>query len=458
MKLRFRNLFVLFLIVIFVGNSSPILPSPIDISLKTRQEIFEEVWQTINEKYYDPNFNGVNWQEVKTRYRPQIENAKSDDDFYFLLRKMTSELSDSHTLVRSPQQAKDRKNQQGVALGLTVREIEGVPVVVRVYPGSAAANAGVEIGMQVQTIENKPFSEVLAKAKMDLSGFGSPSEQATLSQIYGKIFGGEVNTSIKVGFLRSDGKPFEAIMQRQKISTALQFEARLLPSNIAYFKFSNFRKSLAKQLKESLLNFKNPKGVIIDLRDNGGGDLEEMLDVLGYFFDDKILVGRASTRTGKPISIAGGLFKIPLEVYTGKKGGQVYAGKVVILTNERSGSASETFAAAMQENNRAKIIGNKTCGCALIVLKHRELKGGGELDISEVGGLTAKGKKLEGNGVTPDVLIPLTLKDLQNSNDKALKEAERELTVGTGQRTAEFVPADSEIYHGNLSDGVKELN
>jgi carboxyl-terminal processing protease len=78
----------------------------------------------------------------------------------------------------------------------------------------------------------------------------------------------------------------------------------------------------------------------------------------------------------------------------------------------------------MQEQNRAKIIGTQSCGCVLGVLNHKRLKGGADLAISEIGFITSKGRTLEGNGVTPDKSIAVTLADLQNQRDVALKEAE----------------------------------
>jgi carboxyl-terminal processing protease len=95
---------------------------------------------------------------------------------------------------------------------------------------------------------------------------------------------------------------------------------------------------------------------------------------------------------------------------------------VIVLVNEASGSAAEVFAAGMQENHRAAIVGRQTCGCVLASVVHA-VKGGGEVDISEFGILTASGRKLEGVGVVPDVSVPLTLEDLRSHHDATLREA-----------------------------------
>jgi hypothetical protein len=65
-------------------------------------ESFETVWQTINEKHIDPNFNGLDWSEVPDRYQPQIAAAKNEEEFYLLVNKMLFELNISHTVVVPP--------------------------------------------------------------------------------------------------------------------------------------------------------------------------------------------------------------------------------------------------------------------------------------------------------------------------------------------------------------------
>jgi carboxyl-terminal processing protease len=122
------------------------------------------------------------------------------------------------------------------------------------------------------------------------------------------------------------------------------------------------------------------------------------------------------------------LVQLPKEFYVGRNGGQLYGGPVVILVNESTASAAETFSYALQENGRATIIGTQSCGCVLAVLKHREIKGGGELDVSEIAFVSPKGVKLEGTGVTPHQVVRLTLADLQSRRDPVLEAASSFLT------------------------------
>jgi carboxyl-terminal processing protease len=165
----------------------------------------------------------------------------------------------------------------------------------------------------------------------------------------------------------------------------------------------------------------------LDLRSNGGGDGELGLKIAGYFFDEPVSFANVITRTGKPPSAFFGLYKLPKEFKAGKKGGQLYARPVIVLINEATGSTSELFASALQQQKRATIIGTQSCGCILGILHFTKLKGGGDLAVSEIGFVTAKGKTLEGNGVTPDNPIAATLTDVQSGRDVALEQAIRYL-------------------------------
>ncbi|HEX8117622.1 MAG TPA: S41 family peptidase, partial [Pyrinomonadaceae bacterium] len=140
------------------------------------------------------------------------------------------------------------------------------------------------------------------------------------------------------------------------------------------------------------------------------------------------------TRTGKPPSALFGMVSLPKEFEAGEHGGRLYANPVVVIVNEATGSTSELVANVMQEQTRAHVVGARSCGCVLGVLKHRELKGGGELSVSELGFVTPSGRRLEGEGVAPDRTVSLTLKEFQAGRDAALEEADAYLLALRGMK------------------------
>jgi carboxyl-terminal processing protease len=397
------------------------------LSPKARKGVFEKVWKEIRDHYYDPSFNGVNWDEIHERYRPLVEAAKDDQEFYALISRMTGELHDAHTRFSSPEQWRSYKKQQGVSAGFSVDDLDGKTVVTSVRHDSSAAFAGMEPGMAVVSVDGKPIEERIAE--IEKSRPPSSSDRATRMVIYGRLFAGPADSELKLGLQRADGSSFDATVTRQLYSVVPDVATDVLPSGSAYIRFDGFQPPITKQFKQALQRFRNSPGIVIDLRRNGGGDLSVLLPIAGYFFDKKTLFAKDATRSGKPLSEFAGIFKLPLELYVGRRGEQIYAGPVVVLVDARSASSSEVFAAGMQDTQRAKIVGSQSCGCVLGIAKPREMKGGGVLEMSEVLWFSPKGRKLEGTGVIPDKTVTPTMADLQKKRDPMLAEAEKALAA-----------------------------
>jgi carboxyl-terminal processing protease len=396
---------------------------PQRLSTKTRKEIFEKVWKEIRDHYYDPSFNGVNWDEIHARYAPLIESATDDQDFYAVMSRMTSELHDAHTRFNSPEQWKHYKKQQGVSSGISVDDVDGKTVVTAVRRDSSAAHAGIEPGMVILTIDGKPVAERIAE--IERSKPSSSSERATRIFSYGRLFAGPPDSEMRLGLQRADGSHFEVALERQIYSSAPDVATDVLPSGNAYIRFDGFQPAITKEFRQALERFKNAPGLVVDLRRNGGGDLGVLLPIAGFFFDKKTLFAKDKTRSGKPLSEFAGIFRLPLELYVGKPGDQIYSGPVVILVDARSASSSEVFAAGMQDSQRAKIVGSQSCGCVLGIARPRVMRGGGVLEMSEVLWFSPKGRKLEGTGILPDKTVAPTLSDLQHRHDPAIEAAEK---------------------------------
>jgi C-terminal processing protease CtpA/Prc len=102
------------------------------LSARERVSLFEQVWHFIGEKYYDANFNGVNWNQIRDKYRPMIADARDDAAFYGILKEMAGELHDAHTRFRSPAERQRARRMQATTPGITLGEVDGQPVIVNV--------------------------------------------------------------------------------------------------------------------------------------------------------------------------------------------------------------------------------------------------------------------------------------------------------------------------------------
>ena len=311
------------------------------LTAKDRREVFEKVWREIRDHYYDPSYNGVDWNAVHQRYAALVEATSRDQEFYSLLSQMTSELHDAHTRFSSPEQWKNFRRQQGVTVGFSVDDVDGRSVVTNVIPGTDAAHAGIEPGMIVLRVGDKPIAERIAEIESKRPP--SSSERATRWFIYNRVFAGPADAPAKVALRRADGSEFEVSVRRQIYSAAPDVTTHVLPSGNAYIRFDGFQHPVTKEFRDALQKFRDAPGLIVDLRRNGGGDLGVLLPIAGYFFGKKTLFAKDSTRTGKPLSSYVGLFKLPLQLYVGSRAIRYIPARWSVLVDAHSASSSEVF-------------------------------------------------------------------------------------------------------------------
>ena len=399
------------------------------LSAKERKDVFTRVWKDIADLYYDPAFNGVDWNEVRKKYEPQVTQAQTDTAFYDLIKRMVEELHDAHTRFSTAAEWENREKHQGVSIGFAVDQVEGKTVVTAVTPDSQAASNGIAPGMILLSIDDRPVDSLLADAG-DKHARNS-SERADLLRAYHDILAGSAGSVVKLQLQRADGSTWETAVTREIHVFPPKVLQRRLPDGTAYIRFDEFQSSTPRAFREALEQVRDAPGLVLDLRGNGGGTLASTLQIAGYLLPERTRFALDRTRSGKPVSGFGGLFKVGLELYAGRKGDQIYSGPIAILVRGRTASASEIFAAGMQEAGRAKIVGSQTCGCVLGIIKNRKVKGGGVLEISEMLWLTPKGRKLEGEGVLPDREVRPTIADLQQRRDAALEEAQKSLRNAT---------------------------
>ncbi|MDX6271797.1 MAG: carboxyl-terminal processing protease [Acidobacteriota bacterium] len=424
----YRSLPCALFLVLFL-SPFPLNPSPVSasgrVTTATREGrliVFDEAWQTIRERYYDPTLHGVDWDELRARLRPLAAEATSETEFYAVLRRLTSRLRDAHTRVYSPDERFDWQRPTYVSVGVSLREIGGEIVVTSVERGGEAERGGVRAGDALLSIEGEPAATVFARRLAE--EVGASTDSAARQQAAARLFKGARDTFVTAVFTK-DNERAGASSRSVRLRRVLQSRPPVLnvqkSEGFPVVKFNMFVPEIASELMRALRRgeLRGARGLVIDLRENGGGHAETMTDIASAFLPQGTNLGEFTDREGRvssaPQTRAAMLFAADAVAE--------FRGAVVVLTSTRTASAAEILAAALQETRRARVIGENTCGCVLAIRRRHTLPDGGLLDISEMDFRTARHTRLEGAGVTPDELVTPTRRDLRDGRDVALAHA-----------------------------------
>jgi len=312
---------------------------------------------------------------------------------YAAIRGMTESLQDCHTYFLSPVASTTQvENQQGKgSVGIGV-ELAGIPpLVTEVIAGGPGEKAGVHVGDRIVEVDGA-----------DLSNAGPAAA-------FERINGTE-GTQVRLGLQRPGEGRVEVTATRARV-VPQYVESRLLSPRIGYVRIREFVDSgIAEPLRAALTSFEQ-QGVaswIIDLRGNPGGRLDTAAASL---FVPEGVVSRNRARDGS--------------VEEERATGQVLPAlrPTVLLTNNRTGSVAEMFAAALQEYGKAYVIGANTNGCVGFV-DVQPLGDGSSLAVTtHVGEGPVSHRKLNGVGVAPDLAVPRTSDDIAAGRDPQLDAA-----------------------------------
>jgi carboxyl-terminal processing protease len=396
------------------------------VSTETREgrlAVFDDLWETVNARYYDTSFHGVDWQAQREAFRPLAAEARNTAEFYAILRRMLGSLHDAHTRVFAPDEKFDWRRPRFIGVGLAVREVAGQPVVVQVERGSAAERAGLRAGDAVNSIDGQPALELFAR-RLEAQQ-GASTVAATRLRAMAALFEGASNSLVRVGWVDERGRRREATLRREWRERETRLSARRLSGDYRLVQFDAFTQEAAQEFWRVMRGkLGRARGLVLDLRGNGGGDAEVMTEIASAFLPAGRSLGQFIDRDGR-VAFAPQTRAVLLLTADPLLR---FQGSVVILVSERTSSAAEIFAAALAENGRADLIGKPTCGCALAIRRRHALPDGGELDVSEMDYFTAAGKRLEGEGIIPDIAITLDRQDIRAHRDRAMESAIERLT------------------------------
>jgi carboxyl-terminal processing protease len=395
---------------------------PVPELTSARQETFDKVWNTINEKHFDATFGGVDWAKARETYLPKAQAAKSDEQFHTILREMLGELKQSHFGVFPPP-PDTSGGSAGGEIGVEIVWLDGVPVISRVEKGSPAETAGLRPGFVITKIDGKPIEERLKPLGEYLAKRAEPekSRRVAYERVTESMTFGKAETPVKIEY-RGEGdavktvdvvrKPFSGEMS-PPLGTfpgqKLAFESRLLPNNIGYIRFNAWAVPQMPKIRSAIREYAKADGIVFDIRGNPGGIAGLATGVMGLISDKQTSLGSMTSRTGTLNLI-------------GYPQTEPYLGKVAVLVDHGSGSTSEIFAAGLQDLGRAKIVGETSAG-AILVSFIEKLPTGYLFQYAIMDYKSPKNVLIVGRGVKPDVTAAQTRAALLAGRDAQLEAA-----------------------------------
>lgn len=429
---------------------------------RRRLETFELVWTTLQNNYFDPTFSDLDWNKIKGEFGPRAAKARSDAELHRLLGEMIGRLQRSHLGIITPEvfQAIERAKVEAKAreaaivpheamdgsagtgesdedgageygIGVDLRILDGRFVVSRVDPKGSAAEAGIRPGFVIERINGVSLSELLRR--IDLQPATSAKVKKYLSfEIVGAFLNGDRDTPVAVTYLDGTDSVKEVVVARKKIASEtitlganypdrqLNFEAYSISDDVGYIRFNFFAMPVVEKFCAAVRQFKTKKALIIDLRGNLGGILASLVGIGGMLAQEPIDLGTSIYRNGSENLVA-----------DTKRNN--FKGKVVFVVDRQTVSAAEIFAASLQDAGRAVVVGDTTAGEALPSISLR-LPTGAVLQYPIANYRSLSGRYLEGNGVTPDVVVPLDRRALLQGSDPQLVAALRALENAVPQK------------------------
>jgi len=391
-------------------------------------EIFETVWNIVNERFYDPNFNGIDWDDVYVEYKPQVAAVKDGEAFYLLLNQMCYEIGVSHFFLL-PGDALEQLDPVVSApgtVGFDIRIINNQIVVTDVLPGMPAEASGIRPGFIIQEIDDHPMEIADQLVTIWIPPFNERSHRARITSAIQTLLFGEVGENVKVSFLDENDHSQEVTLTRverheQPITGEgfptlyAGYEYKTILDGIGYLRFNGFLPQVLDGVLEAIRELNDARGLIIDLRGNPGGVYPVRKAIASQFFDESVLLWNYIIRHG--LDLEG----FETDAYA-EPPNDPYLGPVVVLVDELCASSCEEFSGALQANQRAAIIGGWTSGSDL-VMDVVILSNGASFGYPIAQTQTLDGRVLEGNGVIPDMEVRLDRELLLRGVDSQLQAA-----------------------------------
>jgi C-terminal processing protease CtpA/Prc len=372
----------------------------------------------IEKHYYDQNFHGIDLRERFGQADERIKNAKSNSEIFGVIAQALLDFDDSHLFFIPP--ARVAK----VEYGWQMQAIGDKCYVIAVKPGSDAEAKGLKRGDLILSIDGfTPTREVAWKIRYYYYTLRpKPGMRLVVQSPEGAPRQVDVIAKIQQGKKQMDltgwgtGGDIPSILIEAENEARINRDRFFEKDNVIIWKMPGFDIYDENELANIMVRVKKHQALILDLRGNGGGLVVMLKRLIGYFFEQDIKVSEMKYRKEVKTEVAE------------SKGNSGFKGKLIVLIDSGSASASEIFARVIQLEKRGIVLGDRSAGAVMQSRQHGHEVGletvsyyGASITNADV--IMKDGKSIEHVGVTPDELLLPTAADLAASRDPVLSHA-----------------------------------
>ena len=335
------------------------------------QKLFDKTWKVIHKDYYEPSLNHQDWYRWRTRYQGKI---KTDDDARVAIDTMIASLNEPYTRFMPQKDFEELTTSitsKIYGIGVNIYSNSGKIEIFNIIPSTPADFAGLKQGDIITAVDGK-----------EINGMN-------ISEVAALVRGPE-NSVVELSILR-DGKKLVKKIKRKEIKIK-NVKSSVLDNHIGYIQIISFMGGTTpNEFMEALDNTKNTDSIIIDLRGNTGGLLDNAVFIANMFIQQGEIV-EIIYRNG---------YKKSIQASPDQK---LLDKPVVVLVNGASASASEILSGALKDYHKAKLVGKKTFGKGL-VQKVVPLPNKTGLNVTIARYLTPNGTDINKLGIKPDVEV-----------------------------------------------------